>query len=163
MRTIIHWLLDPWVIVGSLMVAFVLSAIFFLFVNSTRYAQPNRPISTAILKIIAAPTFLPSTQTSQTISDTLAVENSKLTPSHGDIKNGIVVQVTGTGGDGLRMRVSPGLEYDVVFVAKDGDIFRVADGPQEGSGYTWWYLISPLDDSIRGWVVVNFLSVYQSP
>jgi hypothetical protein len=163
MRTIIRWLLDPWVIVGSLLVAFVLSSTFLLFVYATRAARVNPVVSIAILNKIAAPTFSLFPQTSQSTSGTPPIENPLSTISSGEIHVGIQVQVSGTGGDGLRMRVSPGLGNDVLFVAKDGEIFRVSDGPQEASGYTWWYLVSSLDDTVRGWVVGNFLVVSQNP
>lgn len=163
MRNMIRWLLDPWVIVGSLLVAIVLSGTFLLVVYANRATRVNPAVSTAILNKIAAPTFSLSPQTSQSTLGTPPIANPLSTTSSEEIKIGTLVQVSGTGGDGLRIRVSPGLGNDVIFVVKDGDVFRVSDGPQEASGYTWWYLISTLDDNIRGWGVGNFLVISHNP
>jgi Bacterial SH3 domain len=159
----LRWLLDPWLFIGSLLFALVLSAILIMVLYTTRSDRSKLAVSTAILKIIAAPTYTLSPQTTQTGSGTPQPTIDQSETSSGEIKVGALVKVSGTGGDGLRMRVSPGLDNEVVFVVKDGDVLRVADGPQMVSNYTWWYLVSIDDENIRGWVVGNFLALSQNP
>ena len=57
--------------------------------------------------------------------------------------------VTGTGGDGLRVRPEAGLSQGVRFLAGEGEMFQVQDGPVEIDGYTWWYLVKS-EDTSRG-------------
>jgi hypothetical protein len=54
----------------------------------------------------------------------------------GVIGVGIYVQVTGTGGAGLRMRGEPGLNSTINFSAMDSEVFLVIDGPISADGYT---------------------------
>ncbi len=76
---------------------------------------------------------------------------------------GAYVQITGTGGDGLRVRAEAGLKGAVRFIALEAEVFQVTDGPQEADGYTWWYLVAPADESRQGWAASNYLTVVQSP
>ena len=76
---------------------------------------------------------------------------------------GAYVQVTGTGGDGLRLRDQPGLNGNVLLVASEAEVFRLEDGPVEMDGYTWWSLIGPFDETRRGWGVANYLEIIQNP
>lgn len=76
---------------------------------------------------------------------------------------GAFVQVSGTGGDGLRLRAEPSLDGEVRFLGLESEVFRVEDGPEEVDGYTWWYMVAPYDDSVNGWGVSNFLAVVQNP
>ena len=60
---------------------------------------------------------------------------------------GNYVQITGTEGQGLRIRKDPGLNGEFEFLAYDSEVFVVKDGPREVDGYTWWYLVAPYDDT----------------
>jgi hypothetical protein len=73
------------------------------------------------------------------------------------------VQITGTGGDGLRLRSAPGLTSELLFLDEESEVFQVRDGPQEANGYTWWYLVAPYDESRSGWAAANFLLVVPPP
>jgi hypothetical protein len=76
---------------------------------------------------------------------------------------GANVQIAGTGGDGLRLREGPSLNGQILFLAYEGEIYQVMDGPQDVDGYTWWYLIAPYDEKVQGWAVANFLAIVQNP
>jgi hypothetical protein len=76
---------------------------------------------------------------------------------------GAYVQITGTGGDGLRLRADPGLEGEVRFLALESEIFQVTDGPRQEGDYTWWFLVAPYDDKVKGWAVANYLTIVQNP
>jgi hypothetical protein len=84
-------------------------------------------------------------------------------PPPGVIAVGAYVQISGTGGDGLRLRTEPGLDNEVRILGSESEVFQVEDGPKDIDGYTWWYLVGPYDSSRRGWAVSNYLSVVQSP
>jgi hypothetical protein len=76
---------------------------------------------------------------------------------------GAHVQILGTGGDGLRLRMEPGLGGQVRLLGSEAEVFRVDDGPVELDGYTWWYLVGPFNERRHGWAVSNFLAVVQNP
>ena len=106
------------------------------------------------------------TLTSTTISPT---GEASATPVQDSIETsygfqiGDYVQVTGTEGDGLRLRVEPGLDSDVQYLASDGEVFLVKDGPREASDFMWWFLEAPIDQSVNGWAVGDFLTVIETP
>ncbi len=77
------------------------------------------------------------------------------------IELGSQVVVVGTEGFGLRVRQGPGLDYDMVFLGNDGELFVVQDGPRESDGYTWWYIVDPDNRDRFGWAVRDFLEVVQ--
>jgi hypothetical protein len=81
----------------------------------------------------------------------------------GEIAVGAYVQITGTQGDGLRLRSGPGLATTQLFLGGDAEVFQVRDGPKEADGYIWWYLVAPYDESRAGWAAANFLSVVPPP
>jgi len=74
---------------------------------------------------------------------------------------GIYVQISGTGGDGLRLRQQPGTGSEVMFMGYEAEVFKVMDGPKEQDGYIWWYLTAPYDESRSGWAASNFLTVIE--
>jgi hypothetical protein len=84
-------------------------------------------------------------------------------PAAGDIVIGDYVQVTGTGGDGVRLRSDPGLNGTILFLGLEAEVFQVSDGPRQVDGYTWWFLVAPYDNSVRGWAVANYLAEVQNP
>jgi hypothetical protein len=76
---------------------------------------------------------------------------------------GVYVEISGTQGDGLRLREGPGLDNQMIFLGIEAEIFRIEDGPQVSDGYTWWYLVAPFDSSRNGWAVSNYLTIIQNP
>jgi hypothetical protein len=74
---------------------------------------------------------------------------------------GAFVAVTGTEGDGLRMRDGPSLAATIIRLAVENEVFQIDDGPQEADGYIWWYVVNPYDSQITGWVVSNYLRLVE--
>lgn len=68
---------------------------------------------------------------------------------------GSAVEVTGTGGDGLNVRASPGTSGAVAGVEKDGASGIILEGPASGSGFTWWRV--QWKDGLMGWSVDTYL------
>ncbi len=163
MRTLLKLVINPLVILGSIIFGVILFAAVLVLLNFSREPAVPAPVPTAILNVIAAPT---ATQPAPTVSPTqipTATQPVPPPPPPGELSAGQYVQITGTGGDGLRVRTDPGLNSQVIFIALESEVFQVEDGPQEADGYTWWYLVAPVDSAHHGWAVSNYLQVVQNP
>jgi len=108
------------------------------------------------MTMIAAPTLTPKV-IDPTRTPTPTPTSIFFLPE-GVIGVGIYVQVTGTGGSGLRMRGEPGLDGPINFSAMDSEVFLVIDGPITADGYTWWHLEAPYDSNRNGWSAADFLT-----
>jgi hypothetical protein len=151
---------SPTVIIGSLGFACLLTVITLIWFGFSA-SPPNAdlgfapadltmiPASTSTLIATLTPTFDPLLGTPTIPADVIAV--------------GGYVQITGTGGDGLRLRSAPGLTSELLFLGEDAEVFQVRDGPQEANGYTWWYLVAPYDETRAGWAAANFLTIVPPP
>lgn len=151
--------LNRFVIVGALIVAGILILVTLILIGwtSPRFS-PEVGFAPADLTMIPAPTHTPAATAIPTI-DPLA--SPTFDPTIISI-NGYA-QITGTGGDGLRIRSAPGLNSDTVFRGEESEVFVVKDGPQTADGYTWWYLVAPYDDTRAGWAASEFLAVVPGP
>lgn len=99
---------------------------------------PIPPTQTPTPKTTPSPTFLPTIQP-------------------GTIGIGAMVEVSGTGGDGLHLREEPSTSGKSLAVAGEREVFNVVEGPRQGNGYTWWLLQGVYDKTRQGWAVENFL------
>jgi hypothetical protein len=146
-------------------VAFLLLAVSLILLLLTRPSQQALVPVTAVVTVIPAPTAVPPTPTSLPVQSPTPASTSDLPPSPppGVIATGAYVQITGTAGDGLRLRTDPGLNADVRILGAEAEVFLVQDGPRQVDGYTWWYLVGPYDSTRRGWAVSNYLAVVQNP
>jgi hypothetical protein len=68
---------------------------------------------------------------------------------------GALVNVTGTAGLGLNMRVDAGTEHAHVKVLFEGLSVQIVDGPKAADGHTWWQVRD--EAGVVGWVVAQFL------
>jgi len=150
------------VLIGGGLVTVCLFGVLLVYLGSARQEQPTAASGTAVLYIIAAPSptpLAPIVSTTPSPTPTQVTDN----PISSTITVGTYVQITGTGGDGLRLRSEPGLSGMVRFLAIDGEVFQVMDGPIELDGYTWWLLQAPYDPNVQGWAVADFMIVVQNP
>jgi hypothetical protein len=152
-------LLTPWTIGGALAVAgcLALSTLIAIGWTSPRLAQDVGFVP-ADLTMIPAPTHTSSAPPTATFDP-----NVTPTLPVGEISVGGYVQISGTDGEGLRLRAAPGLAGDDLFLGFDEEVFQVRDGPQQVDGYTWWLLVAPYDESRAGWAAADFLTVVPSP
>jgi hypothetical protein len=81
----------------------------------------------------------------------------------GEIAVGRYVQITGTGGVGLRFRLSPGINSTPQFIAKENEVFSVIEGPIEKDDITWWLLVASYDKNRQGWAAGQYLTVVTQP
>lgn len=149
------------VLIGAAVFACLLTVITLAWYGFSASSQGTDPgFAPADLTMIPAPTSTPL------ITPTMTPDPFQLgTPTipAGVVAVGGYVQITGTGGDGLRLRSAPGLTSELLFLGEDAEVFQVRDGPQEVNGYVWWYLVAPYDESRAGWAAANFLSVVPPP
>lgn len=157
-------LLNIKVMLGIILVAFFLliaTLVLFLWLNPIIFKTESAPFS-AVFTVIPAQTSTPrySTPSQAPVSPTPPPTN---TPLPGTIALNTFVQISGTEGDGLRLRASPGLSSDPLFFGNESEVFLVTDGPAQADGYTWWYLTAPYDQTRSGWAVATFLVFVPSP
>jgi hypothetical protein len=158
----IRRLFSPWVILGGIGMAGLLLIVFIGAILAVRVKPANRPLGTVVLNVIPAPSdTVPPPQPTE--APTLMA--SELPPPTGGmgISVGVLVQVSGTGLDGVRIRTDPGLQGQVKFVGIETEVFQVKEGPKEADGYTWWFLVAPYDETLNGWAVGDYLQVIQNP
>ncbi len=162
-RDLMRYAIHPRVIGGALVVSLSLLCGTFAFLNILRPERNSEAPPTAVLSVILMPTTTPQVMTptpDPLVTPTLPVPPP---PPPGAIGIGAFVQVSGTGGDGLRLRSQPALSGEILFLGLESEIFRVDDGPQQADGYTWWYLVAPYDANVNGWAVANFMVAVQNP
>lgn len=71
-------------------------------------------------------------------------------------------QVTGTGGDALRLRADAGLQTTTLKTISDGTLLLVLDGPRDVDSIIWWRL-RDLSDGAEGWAAQQYLIQALSP
>jgi hypothetical protein len=154
-------LFNLWVVLGALGITLLLCLISYFGMGMRRSGQDGQTgFQPADLTVIPGPTSTPDVQPTATL-DPLLVGTP--TPEAGVIAIGGYVQISGTEGEGLRMRSAPGLDSELLFLGYDAEVFEVRDGPQEVDGYTWWYLVAPYDENRAGWAASDYLSVVPGP
>jgi hypothetical protein len=72
---------------------------------------------------------------------------------------GLKVKIHGTGGDGLRIHQEPGENSPTIYLASEGEIFIVEDGPILKGGYIWWKIVSFQYEKTNGWAAEDFLQL----
>jgi hypothetical protein len=140
------------VLLAGLAMAIILFAITLTILWFTRPESIPATPADAILNITPA---LTATQASPTPESTPTATAAP--PSSDGLSIGQDAQVFGTGGDGLRLRATPGLNAEILLLGSEGEIYRVQEGPQQVDGYTWWLLVDPDDQARQGWAVADFL------
>ena len=156
-------LINPGVTLGAILFGL---ALFGLAVGILWVFRPEPvPVaaSTAILNIISAPTATSVPPTATPTSIPTPTSDIPPSPGEGILSVGAYVEISGTGGDGLRIRSDASLEGAVQALGIESEVFQITDGPREADGYTWWYLTAPYEDGPRGWAVANYLQVIQNP
>lgn len=151
-------LFNKWVILGALLFAGLLILITAIGIGLTSATRsPDVGFVPADLTVIPAPTGTSGAPPTPTI-DPFATATSPA-----GIAIGNYVQITGTEGQGLRIRAAPGLDGEFQFLAYDAEVFVVQDGPREVDGYVWWYLVAPYDETRVGWAAADFLTYIPAP
>lgn len=157
-------ILDGKVFIAAIIIASVLlcgSILYFLIARPVVPDTGSENPASAALTVIPAPTGTPRTLP-PTLTPIPPTSTLPPTPAAGDFGIGAYVQVN-TGGDALRIRSEPGLNFDPLFLAFDAEVFLITEGPRQADGYTWWFLTASYDNARAGWAVQDFLTVIPSP
>ena len=151
-------LFNKWVIIGALLFAGFLLLITFISIGWTKSPQ-----SSGVGFAPADVTVIPASTSTSSAPPTPTIDPFAPTAVPTGIAPGNYVQITGTNGEGLRIRSDPGLTGESVFLGYDSEVFIVQNGPREADGYVWWYLVAPYDETRAGWAAANFLSYVPAP
>ena len=130
-----------------------LSLILFFIINPTSKSSYASEI--ILLPGKTNTPVLPTLTPTVSMVSTVSIRPS---PLPGTIGIDGFVQVFGTDGTSLNIRLSPGLDGNIVFQALDGELFVIQDGPINSDGYTWWQIKSSVDANRIGWAVDNYLA-----
>jgi hypothetical protein len=142
------------VLLGTALGCLVLVALL----SALRLSAGRPPPAAPGLTVIPRPTVTATPTAGPTQLPTAQATDQPLEVSPGGpVSNGMLVEVVGTGTDGLRLRAAPGLQSATNLVAVENEVFEVRDGPTEVDGRTWWYLVNPYDNSKYGWGVEEYL------
>jgi hypothetical protein len=140
--------------IGAGLVAAVLVATSALHAIRGGPAAPA-PVVTILVLPTPTATLIPVPTSTQTPT---AAPSPTLDPSAGvAFRVGDLAEVTGTGGEGLRLRSEPDLEAPINLVAVESEVFEVREAPREADGYWWVYLVNPFDPTMNGWAVAAYL------
>jgi hypothetical protein len=156
-------LLNFKVILGAIIFAVGVFAVLVGILWSAKAKSISQVPATAILNIIEAPTETPLAPITTPTPVVSPSPSQQVPPASGDITVGDFVQVSGTGGTGLRLHKTAGVSSEVDYVAIEAEVFLVKDGPLDADGYVWWLLQDPFTDNVVGWGAANYLAVVQNP
>lgn len=159
---LLQQVLHPWTVIGALVIGLLLIAAAFGILNRGRPEPLDAVNPTAEIRAIDPPTLTPIVVTPPEATPTATLEIPPPPPA-GMITLGAVVQIAGTGGEGLNLRDTAGLESRVQYLGFESEVFTVEDGPVEVDGLNWWYIVGFSDPSRSGWAAANFLEIVQSP
>lgn len=146
--------------VSSLIAGMIIGFICFgISITLWFLLSPRTPVYsfvTPIVTVIPAPPIIetPTPDVNQEMEATLP---EGMPPDPGTLRVGMTVRVSGTGGDGLRLRREPGTSTTPIFLGAENEVFVIKSGPESVDGYTWWYLEAPYDETRAGWAVANYL------
>jgi hypothetical protein len=150
---------DILIIAGALVVCIIGVIYLLLLFTGLGYKE------TSAITPQARITIIPAVQV-PTIDTNFLIVSTTPTPITNETIGGqftieSYIQITGTGGNGLRLRASPGTEAEVNFIAAELEVFKVIGGPIQMGDYIWWQLIAPYDEGRQGWAASDFLSVIE--
>ena len=147
---------DLLVFIIGFLVFFVCFGYLSLYLLGSNYQTKVNTVPKAEITILP-PAVIPTVDTSFLV----IVPTTTIPPgtvNGGEFPINSYVQITGTGGNGLRLRAKPGTDSQVNFVAAESEVFKVIDGPVQLGDYSWWLIVAPYDDLRRGWAAGDFLS-----
>ena len=154
-----RWLserINGWVLLGAILVAGGLALVTALII----FLLPAP--SAAVPDLVQAMTIIPAPTLTATPPQMIETATPTAAPSIGGISVGSYVQITGTDGQGLRLRSGPGIDNPPRLLGMDAELFMVKDGPRQADDFIWWFLEAPYDPERSGWAAENYLTVVDS-
>lgn len=149
-------ILNPWVLVGSIITASLLLIGAFLVAGSIIPSNQLPEYGEAALTVLPVPTYTPTAvPATPALTTTIEIISG--------IQIGSYVKIVGTEGEGLRLRKDPTLNGEIIYLGVEDEVFLVSNGPEDQDGYLWWFLKAPVNETRNGWAVSNYLQVEQNP
>ncbi|MCX6054480.1 MAG: SH3 domain-containing protein [Chloroflexi bacterium] len=127
-----------------------------LLLNGVSYMNTSTYTPKARLTIISN-SNIPTVDMNLILSRTatLEVKNNIL---ENEFSIGAYVQITGTGGVGLRIRENPGTGSETIFLANESEVFKIIGGPINNDQFNWWQLQAPYDKNRQGWAAADYIN-----
>lgn len=141
------------IFIAILMTACVVLVMYFLHPETAPVQTAYQPVFT----VVTANTLTPIL----TMPVAIVVTTTPIPP--GQIGIGVYVRVSGTKGEGLRLRKNPGINNPMLFLGMESEVFQIKEGPKQADNFIWWYLQAPYDKNRSGWAVQDYLAPIQSP
>ena len=121
-RSLRNWLSFKVILAGIVFAVFVFAVLLAILWSARAYTITQTPAS-ALLNIVVAPTqTVPAPVMTSTPTMEPTSPHGEPLPS-GDIEIGEYVQVTGTGGDGLRLHTTARVSSEVHYIAIEERVF----------------------------------------
>jgi hypothetical protein len=86
------------------------------------------------------------------------IEQSPTPPLPGVFAIGMEIKIYGTGDDGLRLRINPGTDQEILYIAKENTKYLIIDGPDVTDSLVWWKIQAVNEGSEAGWSVQDYFS-----
>ena len=152
-------IINKYTILGGILVFLLLGFYLILVMTGITFKDSGSTTPQAALTVISA-VGVPTQDLSLLVETPTATPQPAPTDQNG-IALGKFVQISGTGGVGLRIRAGAGTEYDTNFLANESEVFKVIGGPVEANNITWYQLVAPYDESRQGWASAEYLVLIQ--
>lgn len=153
------WSVNRLVVLGAVIIGLGSAGCLVLAGALTRSMRSDGAVPTPVFTVVRlpsqTPTLPPATETP--VGPTATAAPSLPAGGGQGFAPGDLVEVSGTGGDGLRLRREPSLDAEIVVLGVESEVFSVIAGPTSADGYTWWQLVNPYDSAKKGWAVGSFL------
>jgi len=91
-------------------------------------------------------------------ADEKFLDSIPASPIPGVFAVGIKVEISGTGGDGLRMREDPGMDSEILYLAREGEDCIILEGPKIEENLIWWKIQSLEEENKSGWSVQTYMN-----
>jgi hypothetical protein len=147
--------INRFIIIGALFFAAILYFYLFIFMNSLTFNKTLQLTPRANLTIIAGAQL--STVDVNSLYLSLTPTPKPTMQGNDGFILGSYIQISGTGGNGLRIRNSPGIESGTNFIANESEVFQVIGGPVSLDDFIWVQLTTPYDQSRQGWAATNYM------
>lgn len=154
-------LFTPRVWAGALAFTVLLLLLTFLWIEWSAPPAPDLSGLLAAVTSLPAPSSTPEPEATRTYDPYAPTPTP--TAGLGQIAPGTYVQISGTQGEGLRIRSEPGLNSTQLFLGFDTEVYTVLAGPRELDGYLWYQLAAINDQTRVGWAASNYLTSIPQP
>jgi len=150
---------NKYTVIGGVVIALLFSLYAFLLLNGVQFENITDNTPSAVLTVISAVSIPTQDVSLLTVSPT-----PTSAPEVMD-QNGIAidkyVQISGTGGVGLRIREGAGTSFGTQFLANESEVFKVIGGPVTADEIDWYQLVAPYDESRQGWASAEYLTLIE--